>query len=106
MITYTWNCKTVDVYPVDGEHTDVVYNVHWIVSGISDDFYEGRIIGTEMLNTSDITEFIPIQDLTNEQVVEWTKGAMGPEKVADIEAGIAMQIEEATDPKTITMTIG
>ena len=59
-----------------------------------------------MLNTSDITEFIPIQDLTNEQVVEWTKGAMGPEKVADIEAGIAMQIEEATDPKTITMTIG
>jgi hypothetical protein len=31
---------------------------------------------------------------------------MGPEKVADIEAGIAMQIEEATDPKTITMTIG
>ena len=32
--TYEWNCKTVDVHPTEGEYTDVVYNVHWIVTGI------------------------------------------------------------------------
>ena len=34
--TYDWNCATVDCYPTDGEYTDVVYNVHWIVTGTSD----------------------------------------------------------------------
>ena len=33
--TYTWDCKTVDVYPTNQEETDVVYNVHWIVTGTS-----------------------------------------------------------------------
>jgi len=52
MTTINWDCKTVDVYPVEGEYTDVVYNVHWIVTGVSDQVdpegkpYTGRIIGT------------------------------------------------------------
>ena len=29
MNTYTWDCKTVDVYPTHESLTDVVYNVHW-----------------------------------------------------------------------------
>ena len=37
MTTYNWNCKTVDAYPQDGEYTDLVYNVHWIVTGVSDE---------------------------------------------------------------------
>ena len=27
--TYTWDCKTVDVYPEFESNSDVVYNVHW-----------------------------------------------------------------------------
>jgi hypothetical protein len=27
--TYTWDCKTVDVYPTHDGHSDVVYVVHW-----------------------------------------------------------------------------
>ncbi len=33
---YNWNCKTVDVHPTEGSETDVVYNVHWIVTGVSE----------------------------------------------------------------------
>ena len=36
-VTYEWNCKTVDVHPTKGSETDVVYNVHWIVTGVSDE---------------------------------------------------------------------
>jgi hypothetical protein len=112
MITYDWNCRTVDAYPQDGEYTDLIYNVHWRVTGTSDELkpdgadYSAGNIGTQNLNTSDVTEFIPFEDLTNEQVVAWTKGAMGEEQVASIEASIASQIEKLIKPTTITLTIG
>jgi hypothetical protein len=104
--------KTVDVYPTDGQYTDVVYNVHWIVTGTSDQVdpdgnpYTGRSIGTQILDTSTITDFIPFADLTNEQAVEWTKGAMGAEQVAEIEANVEAQINQEINPTSITMTIG
>jgi hypothetical protein len=111
MITYDWNCRTVDAYPKDGEYVDLVYNVHWRVTGVSDELkpdgtaYSGGSIGTQTLATSDVTEFIPFEDLTNEQVVNWTKGAMGEDQVASIESSIASQIEKLIKPTTVTLTI-
>ena len=112
MTTYNWNCKTVDAYPQDGEYTDLVYNVHWIVTGVSDQLdsqgvaYSATSIGTQTLDVSDVTDFIPFEDLTNEQVVAWTKGAMGEEQVASIEASIQSQIDALITPTTVTLTIG
>ena len=112
MTTYNWNCKTVDAYPQDGEYTDLVYNVHWIVTGVSDELdpqgvaYSATSIGTQTLDVSDVTDFIPFEDLTNEQVVTWTKGAMGEEQVASIEASIQSQIDALITPTTVTLTIG
>ena len=112
MITYDWNCKTVDAYPQDGDYTDLVYNVHWRVTGTSDELkpdgtaYSATNIGTQTLDVSDVTEFIPFEDLTNEQVVAWTKGAMGEEQVASIEASIESQINSLITPTTVTLTIG
>ncbi len=110
--TYEWNCKTVDVHPTEGEYTDVVYNVHWIVTGVSDQLdpqeqpYTSTSIGTQILNTEDITDFIPIEDVTNDQVVAWTKAAMGEEQVESIESGIQEAIDLKINPTSVTMTIG
>ncbi len=112
MITYNWNCKTVDAYVEEAGNDDVVYNVHWIVTGESDQLdpdgnaYSATNIGTQTLDTSDVTDFIPFEDLTNEQVVTWTKGAMGEEQVASIEASIQSQIDSLITPTTVTLTIG
>jgi hypothetical protein len=107
MIIYNWDCKTVDAYPQDGEYTDLVYNVHYFVTGEdSETAYIGTIIGTQNLNVSDVTEFIPFEDLTNEIVVGWTKSALGEEQVASIEASIASQIEQMIKPTSVTLTIG
>ena len=38
MITYDWNGKTVDVHPQEKKQTDVVYTVHWIVTGVDEDY--------------------------------------------------------------------
>lgn len=112
MTTFEWNCKTVDVYPTEGEYTDVVYNVHWIVTGTSDQVdpegnaYTATSIGTQVLDTSTITDFIPFADLTNAEVVQWTKDTMGTEQVDEIEAGIESSINEEINPTSVTMTIG
>ena len=105
MITYDWNCKTVDVHPQAEGETNVVYNVHWIVTGTKED-YSARSIRTQIVAVDPETEFIPFDELTNEIVVDWTKDAMGEEQVQAIEDGIASQINELENPTSVTMTIG
>jgi hypothetical protein len=110
--TYNWNCKTVDVHPTEADHTDVVYNVHWIVTGVSDELdpegnaYQSTSIGTQVVPLDSESQFIPFDELTNEIVVEWTKEAMGEEQVTSIEAGIQQAIDLEINPTSITMTIG
>jgi len=112
MTNYNWNCKTVDCYPEQNNEADVVYNVHWIVTGVSDEVdskgnpYSATNIGTQTLDTSQITNFIPFDQLTNDEVVAWTKGAMGDEQVASIEASIQGQIDSLIAPTSVTLTIG
>ncbi len=105
MIAYDWNCKTVDVHPQEEGETDVVYNVHWIVTGVDGD-YSASCIGTQVVPLNEGGTFIPFEDLTNDVVVEWTKEAMGEEQVTQIEAGVASEIEGKINPTSVTMTIG
>jgi len=104
MITYDWNCKTVDVVLQEEGLTDVVYNVHWIVTGTSDT-YSSTSIGTQTVTLDESTPFIPFADLTNDIVVGWTKDAMGEEQVASIESSIADAIEKEINPVTATMQL-
>jgi len=110
--TYDWNCRTVDCYPTDGEYTDVVYNVHWIVTGTSDTLdpegnaYTATSIGTETISTSDLSGFTPFADLTNADVVAWTKAAMGAEQVTQLETNLDSQIALEITPVSVTLTIG
>ena len=104
MITYDWNCKTVDVHPQEEGETDVVYNVHWIVTGAKED-YSVNNIGTQVVSLDPETPFIPFEDLTNEIIVGWVKEAMGADQVQAIEDSIASQIAEKENPTSVTMSI-
>ena len=109
--TYDWNCRTVDCYPTDQSYTDVVYNVHWIVTGTSDTLdpdgnaYTATSIGTQRISTDDITDFTPFADLTNADVVAWTKEAMGADQVTALEANIQSQIDLEITPTSVTLTV-
>jgi len=111
-ITYDWNCKTVDAYPLVGENTNIIYNVHWRVTAVSDQVdsegnaFEVSAIGTQVLNTEDTAEFIPFDQLTNDQVVQWVKSAMGEESVNNLESGLQFQIDSLITPPSVTLTIG
>jgi alkyl hydroperoxide reductase subunit AhpF len=106
MINYTWDCKTVDVYPQEGDLENVVYNVHWRLTGEdSETAYIGTCIGTQLLNTKDIETFVPIDQLTNEVITGWVKATMGEESVEMLEKNVADQINEQANPTSVTMTI-
>ena len=111
MINYNWNCKTVDCYIETEGESEVVYNVHWIVTATSSELdpnqnpYTATNIGTQTLNIDDITNFIQFDQLTNQDVITWTQNAMGVEAVEQIETNISTQIDALINPVTITLTI-
>jgi len=109
MNTYEWNCRTVDAYPT---HTDengltesqVVYNVHYRVTG-SDETNSATVIGTQTLETSDLSGFTSFESVTHDDMIAWTKAAMGAERVTEIEASLDSQLAELASPSSVTLTI-
>jgi len=110
--SYLWDCSRVDAYPIENENPDVVYNVHWSLLGASNEDnmpngqpYQASTVGTQILDTSIITEFIPFEDLTNGIVANWVITAMGPEAVAALELTIFNMIEEQVNPTSLSLII-
>ena len=99
-----WNVNTVDVYPEYESNSDVVYNVHWRVTKV-DEEYSATTYGTQTLSTSDIGDFVPFDELTSEVVKGWVLNAMGEEEVTSLEAGLDAQIESEKNPTSITKTL-
>jgi len=115
MITYTWDCRTVDCYPTKDEQgtelTDVVYNIHWRLTGteeVESKKYTSTVIGTQMVAADDIdpATFVPFDELTNEIATGWCTAAMGEERVAELEASVASQLNSQINPTSITLVIG
>ena len=107
--TYSWNCRTVDTYPThtdanDVTESDVVYNVHWRVTG-SDGTNETTVIGTQNLSTEDLSGFSAFESVTHDNMIAWTQAAMGTERVEEIEASLDAQLAELAAPTAVTRTI-
>ena len=63
------------------------------------------MIGTQVISTDDITDFIPFADLTNAKVTEWCETTMGEEKVAEMKANLDAQIAEKINPTSVTLSV-
>ena len=109
--TYTWDCKTVDVYPEYESNSDVVYNVHWRLNAVSDqqdsegNDYTATIYGTQGLSVDDIGSFIPFADLANNTVTGWVIDAMGEDEVASLKESLDNNIDGQINPTSETKTI-
>ncbi len=105
-MTYTWNNKTVDTYPSLDGNSDVIFNVHWRLTGTDDSDNIGSVYGTQSLETSDLSDFTAFEDITEEDINGWVEEALGEEKVDELKANIDAQIEEKVNPTVVTKTIG
>jgi hypothetical protein len=90
-----WSISSLDRALPDG----VVITAHWRVSK-TDGAASGSVYGTISFpakSPSDPT-FIPYQDLTEAQVIQWVKDEMGANQVAAYEAAVQWQIDAQKNP--------
>ena len=107
-ITYTWNCKTVDTYPTKDSKADVIFNVHWRLTG-GDDTEDENVVdsyGVVSLDTEDLSTFTAFADITEADVIGWVEAALGEDQVAALKASIDAQIAEKITPTVVTKQIG
>ena len=105
-INYTWNCKTVDVRTINGNE-DVVFNVHWTLIATDDvNNKSASVYGTQVLDTTDLSGFIPFADLTSSNVQGWVETAIGADKITELKASLDGNLAELNEPKQQTKTIG
>ena len=100
-VTNTWAVVQMDAYPeLDGE-TDVVFIVHWTLTG-TDGTHAAGVYGSVGVTVDPGAPFTPYADLTQEQVIGWVKAALGDEQVAFYEANVATQIANLANPPVVT----
>ena len=96
-ITYQWSVANMDRTLSNG----YVGTVHYTISA-DDGTYASSAYGSIGLEAPDEDEAIPYAQLTPEIVTGWVKDKFGDEKVAEIEAALAAQIEQQRTPTTGT----
>jgi hypothetical protein len=107
-ITYTWNVNTVDVYPSDEGHSNVIYNVHWVLNATDTEVdaagnpYVASVYGTQSLDTSDLSNFTDFDSVTSSQVQGWVEAAMGEEAVQGLKDGLDANIASQKNPTSVT----
>ncbi len=112
-IAYTWDVSTVDTYPTKSSKTDVIYNVHYRVTGTddtnkdSDGNYQQHIhYGSVALDTSDLSSFKAFASVSKSDVQGWVEAALGSSRVTAIKAAIDAGIAEQITPTSVQKTIG
>ncbi len=105
-MTYTWNNKTVDTYPDLDGNADVIFNVHWRLTGEDENGNVGSVYGTQSLDTSDLSDFTAFADITEDMINGWVEAAMGSEEVQAKKDAIDAQIEQKINPTVVTKQIG
>ena len=107
-ISYQWNVNTVDVYPSEEGHSNVIYNVHWRLNATDTEVdaegnpYVASVYGTQSLDTSDLSNFTNFDSVTSSQVQGWVEAAMGEEAVQGLKDGLDAQIAALITPASVT----
>lgn len=99
MTQKTWSITQLQVYPQSEGEADVVCAAAWNVSG-TDGTYNGSLNGSMAFKLDPEAPFIPYDQLTQEQVLEWVWSSLGEESKATAEADVDAQIEYAKSQVT------
>ena len=102
MITYLWTILQLDCLPDYEGQVDYCITAHWQCTG-SDGTFSGQVYNTQSFNvTGDKPDFVPFDQLTEAQVVQWVQDALTPEGVTATETSIATQIENQVNPPIVS----
>jgi len=110
-ISYEWDVNTVDVYPTEEGHSNVIYNVHWRLNATDTEVdaegnpYTASVYGTQVLDTSDLSGFVDFDSVTAAEVQGWVETAMGEEEVQSLKDNLDANIAGQINPTSISKTL-
>lgn len=90
----TFKISTLDRDTADG----FVQTVHWKASQVDGDF-TASTYSTVSFTKEDGINYVPYEQLTEAQVIEWVKASLGEEGVAAVDAALAANIADQKAPK-------
>ena len=103
-LTYNWLFPTLTAYPTQGEHTNVVFTVHWRLQGIDEEGRIAEVYGATPCTYVEGTPFTPFEELTKEIVTGWVEGTLGEETIAAYKNSIMNQIQEQITPSQVNLS--
>ena len=95
-ITYTWKVTGLMVQD-EGDLEKVAVMSNFSING-TDGEYTGQVSYAVNLLQPDAENFTPYADITEEQAVQWTKNALGEDRVSAMQQEVADQIAKASVP--------
>lgn len=101
MSTPNWTIAALEAYPQAEQQTNVVFAVHWRAE-LSQDDKTASNYGSVGVTYVAGEPFTPFAELTQDQVVGWAKEALGADRVAEIETGLASQLQSLLNPTSIS----
>jgi len=99
-LIYNWNFNPLESYPTSSGQTDVVFLVHWQVNAETGS-YSSRIIGTQPVQYTSESVFIPFNELTFDTVYGWVTSSMGEEQYNNLTASLIQNIETQINPPVL-----
>lgn len=98
-MTTTFKISTLDRDTADG----FVQTVHWTAFQTDGDF-TASTYSTVSFTKEDGINYVPYEQLTEAQVIEWVKASLGAEGVAAIDTALANNIADQKAPKVAAGT--
>jgi hypothetical protein len=106
-ITYEWIVNSMECYPEKDGYYDVVFNIHWTLSGtkIKDGIpYGSSCYGSVSVQLNPDNPYTPYNELTKEQVTEWITSSIGEEQVNSYYDSLSNQIEKIINPPSVSLS--
>jgi len=97
MTTFNWSLPTLERQTADG----FVYTAHWRCTASDGDFSASSYGTAGFSQNPEADSFIPYEDLTEAQVLEWVWASVDKDAT---EAALAQKIEDQKNPTTAAGT--
>jgi hypothetical protein len=99
-INYSFRITNIYCYPTYETLENLIFSVLWDYTG-TDGTYSSNILGRTDIPYSPNSEYIPYENLTEEQVIGWVEQYTDSTVLEDAKALITSRIEEAAKPPSI-----
>lgn len=98
-VSLTWGVESMDCFAKLGQYQNVVFKVNWtLVAFNPDNGSTAYTQGQQDVAVDPTAPFTPYADLTEDQVLGWTKTALGTALVNQYEATVTNQV----DPEVVS----